>query len=112
MRALPRSSWRRSERAGTDRLKHADGLALALGLDMTQWWQPTAESYFRRAPKLRILAAVKEGATPEAAENLAKFKKDALSAEAEQRLASPGWLPEMLRVQVASTVAPKPIAAE
>jgi ParB family chromosome partitioning protein len=105
---------KRHERADTDRLAHADRLALALGLDMTQWWQPTAQRYFRHVPRLRILEAVKEGVTPEAAENLAKLKKDALAAEAEQRLASTGWLPEMLRVPTVAAGEPEPdaIAAE
>jgi ParB family chromosome partitioning protein len=103
---------KRHDRADTDRLNHADRLALALGLDMTQWWQPTAQSYFRHVPKLRILNTVKEAVTPEAAKNLAKLKKDALAVEAEQRLANTGWLPEMLRAPVASTVELEAIAAE
>jgi hypothetical protein len=41
-----------------------------------------------------------------------ELKKDALAAEAEQRLASTGWLPEMLRVPAASTAVPEAIAAE
>jgi ParB family chromosome partitioning protein len=88
---------KRHERADTDRLAHADGLATALGLDMTQWWQPTAQSYFRHLPKAGILDTVREAVTPEAAENLAKLKKDALAAEAERRLSGIGWLPAILR---------------
>ena len=103
---------KRHERTGTDRLTHADRLALALGLDMTQWWQPTAQSYFRHVPKLRILETVKEAVTPEAAENFAKLKKDALAAEAERRLANTGWLPELLRSPVAATTEPEAHAAE
>jgi ParB family chromosome partitioning protein len=103
---------KRHERAGTDRLAHADKLALALGLDMTQWWQPTAQSYFRHVPKLRILEAVEEGVTPEAAENLAKLKKDALAAEAEQRLANTGWLPKLLRNTAVAASEQEAIAAE
>jgi ParB family chromosome partitioning protein len=96
---------KRHERDGTDRLDHAVRLACALGLDMTQWWQPTAQSYFRHVPKPRILEAVREGVTPEAADNLAKLKKDALAAEAEQRLKGSGWLPAILR---APTPQPEP----
>jgi ParB family transcriptional regulator, chromosome partitioning protein len=88
---------KRHERADSDHLVHAERLAVALHLDMTQWWQPTAASYLRHVPKARILEAVREGATPEAAENLAKMKKEALAAEAEQRLAGTGWLPALLR---------------
>jgi ParB family chromosome partitioning protein len=105
---------KRHERDGTDRLTHADRLALSLGLDMNQWWQPTAASYFRHVPKLRILEAVKDAVTPEAAENLVKLKKDALAAAAEQRLAGSGWLPALLRpfVPVTEALAPEAIAAE
>ena len=103
---------RRHERTGTDRIDHADRLAMTLGLDMTQWWQPTAQSYFRHVPKARILDVVKDAVTPEAAENFAKLKKDALAAEAEQRLANTGWLPEVLRLPVTPTAEPQTIAAE
>ena len=105
---------KRHEREGSDSLAHADRLAVALGLDMTQWWQPTAQSFFRHVPKLRILEAVKEAVSPEAAENLAKLKKDALAAEAEQRLAGTGWLPAILRSPALATVAfmPEELAAE
>jgi ParB family transcriptional regulator, chromosome partitioning protein len=105
---------KRQERANSDRLNHADRLALTLGLDMTQWWQPTAQSYLRHVPKLRILEAVKEGVTPEAAENLAKLKKEALVTEAEKRLAGTGWLPDVLRSPIAVNAESEamPIAAE
>lgn len=105
---------KRHEPDGTDRLAHADRLALALGLDMTHWWQPTAVSYFRHVPKLRILEAVTDAVTPEAAANLAKLKKDALAAEAEQRIANTGWLPAILRPAVPATgeLPPEALAAE
>jgi ParB family transcriptional regulator, chromosome partitioning protein len=103
---------KRHERDGTDRLTHADRLASALNLDMTHWWRPTAQSYFRHVPKLRILEAVKDGVTPEAADNLAKLKKDVLAAEAEQRLAGTGWLPALLRAPVIPAVELEALAAE
>jgi hypothetical protein len=40
----------------------------------------------------------------------AKLKKDALAAEAEQRLAGTGWLPAILRSTVAATGEPAPEA--
>ena len=88
--------------------------AVAVGLDMTQWWQPTAESYLRQVPKAMILEAVREAVTPEAAENLAKLKKDALAAEAEQRLTGTGWLPAILRSPAPVSDAPplQALAAE
>lgn len=105
---------KRHERADTGRLAYADRLATALGLDMAQWWQPTAQSYFRHVPKAGILKTVREAVTPEAAENLAKLKKDALSAEAERRLSGTGWLPAILRSPAALSAKPEgmPTAAE
>jgi len=90
------------EREDAERFSHADRLAKALGLDMGQWWQPTAASYLGRVSKARILEAVQEAVSPEAAENLGTMKKDALVAEAEQRLSGTGWLPLLLRSPVVS----------
>jgi len=100
---------RRHEAARPARSRHAGQLAAALSLDMAQWWQPTAQSYLGRVSKKQILDAVAETVSPEAAENLAKLKKDALVAEAEQRLAGSGWLPAMLRTpepEIADTPTP------
>jgi ParB family chromosome partitioning protein len=96
------------------RLLHADRLAAALGLDMAEWWQPTAQSYLGRVSKARILAAVAEGVSPQAAANLAKLKKDALIAQAEDRLAGKRWLPAPLRAPVVTQAVPQPdaLAAE
>jgi len=83
-----------------ERIAHADRLAVALSLDMTAWWQPTAASYLGCISKARILEAVAEGVSREAAENLMKLKKDALVVHAEERLAGSGWLPALLRSPV------------
>ncbi|WP_375267584.1 ParB/RepB/Spo0J family partition protein [Phenylobacterium sp.] len=85
------------DRADNPRLRAADQLAQALDLDMAEWWEATAESFFSRVSKPTILAAVSEVSTAQAAENIAGFKKAALAAEAEKRVAGKGWLPDMLR---------------
>jgi ParB family chromosome partitioning protein len=95
---------KRHDRADNDRLAHAD--RLAVGLDMSQWWQPTAASYLRSVTKAMILEAVREAVIPEAADNLAALKKDALTAEAERRLSGTGWLPAVLRAPAAVHQAP------
>lgn len=90
------------------RLAHADALASAVSLDMHTFWQPTAAAYLGRVRKDRILEAVREGVSKEAADNLASMNKGAMAEAAEQRLANSGWLPPILR-------APEPplaIAAE
>jgi ParB family chromosome partitioning protein len=91
---------KRHLRGDAEHLGHAGQLATALSLDMAAWWQPTAANYLNRVSKQRILEAVTEGVSPEAAENFAKLKKDALVAHAEQRLAGTGWLPALLRPPV------------
>jgi ParB family transcriptional regulator, chromosome partitioning protein len=78
-------------------LDHADQLAAALKLDMADWWQATASGYFARVSKQQTLDAVAEGSTKEAAENLARLKKDELCKEAQRRLNGTGWLPAILR---------------
>jgi ParB family chromosome partitioning protein len=55
------------QRSDMQRSAHAGRLAVALALDMAQWWQPTAQSYLGRVSKKRILEAVAEGVSPEAA---------------------------------------------
>jgi ParB family chromosome partitioning protein len=76
---------------------HADELAAALKLDMAEYWQPTKEGYFARVSKQQALDAVAEGVTRQAADNLAKLKKDELAKEAEAQLKGSGWLPAILR---------------
>ncbi len=97
-------------RNGAERaaLAHADVLAKTLGLDMTATWKPTAASYLGRVSKERILEAVREGVSSEAADNIAGMKKQAMAETAERRLAGSRWLPELLRTRSA-TEAPAPV---
>jgi ParB family transcriptional regulator, chromosome partitioning protein len=76
---------------------HADRLFQALDYDMASVWTPTAANYLGRVSKERILEAVREGVSKEAAENLATMKKAAMAEAAEQRLKDRRWLPSVLR---------------
>jgi ParB family chromosome partitioning protein len=78
-------------------LAHADVLAAAVGLDMTALWAPTVSSYLGRVTKARILEAVGEAVSVEAAERLAGLKKAEMAEAAETLLAGTGWLPAVLR---------------
>ena len=78
-------------------LAHADALATMLGLDMAASWTPTVRGYLGRVTKARILEAVAEGVSAEAAERLADLKKPDMAEEAERLLAGSGWLPPLLR---------------
>ena len=79
------------------RFDHADMLAKAIGLDMADWWEPVGDRYLNRVPKAGIIAAVSEAASPEAAENIASMKKDAMAAKAGDLLTGKRWLPDVLR---------------
>ncbi|ULH06462.1 ParB/RepB/Spo0J family partition protein [Alcaligenes faecalis] len=72
--------------------KPGQEIAQAVALDMSAWWQPTAESYFQHLPKAAILAAVGEFA-PGEVNRLSKLKKAAVVSEAERLVQGKGWMP-------------------
>ena len=76
---------------------HAAILAREVGLDMTAYWQPTSASYFGKVSKERIVQAVREAVSDQAARNIASMKKQAMAEAAEAALAGKGWLPALLR---------------
>lgn len=78
-------------------LVHADRLAAAVELDMAAHWAPTVDGYLGRVTKARILEAVREGVSDEAAKRVAGLKKQAMAEAAEQLQAGTGWLPTDLR---------------
>lgn len=71
-------------------------LAQAVGLDMHDWWTPTAAGYFEHVSKAKTLEAVQVFA-PEQVNRLAKLKKVELAKEAERLVTGTGWLPVMFR---------------
>ncbi len=77
--------------------RHARQLAGALKLDMAEYWQPSADSYFSRVSKAQVLEAVTESAGPNARGTLSTLKKDDLAKAAEKKLKGSGWLPAILR---------------
>lgn len=95
--ALQEEPWDKQPR----RLAHADELARTLALDMADWWQPTKTGYLARVCKVRILEAVLEGVSAQAAESIAGMKKDAMAEQAAQLLAHTRWLPVALRTEAA-----------
>ena len=83
--------------SGDPAQRHVDQLAETLALDMTQYWQADPATFFGKVTKATILDAVRESVSPEAAENLARLKKDALIQHAVDRMTGKGWLPKPLR---------------
>jgi ParB family chromosome partitioning protein len=78
-------------------LATADRLAEAVSLDMTAYWRPTVRTYLGRITKARILEAVREGVSAEAADPMADMKKADMATTAEQLLATTDWLPAVMR---------------
>ena len=75
----------------------ANAIAAAVGLDMADWWEPTAEGYLNLVPKAQIVQALKEAGPDLAGGGVEAMKKDALVIAAGSRLAGKRWLPEPLR---------------
>lgn len=84
-------------------------LAQAVGLDMHDWWTPTAAGYFEHVSKAKTLEAVQAFA-PEQVNRLAKLNKVELASEAERLVTGTGWLPVMFR-GVEETVAEVPVVS-
>jgi ParB family chromosome partitioning protein len=108
-------AWATAPCAGAN----AGAIAHAVGLDMTAFWTPTSRTYFGRVSKARILEAVTEAVSAEAANRLAEMKKQAMADAAEQLLAGTRWLPPLLRTLAPSNrsdearaLEPQQIAAE
>ena len=85
--------WERRSRT----MATADKLAEAVSLDMTGYWRPTVRTYLGRITKARILEAVREGVSIDAADQMAHMKKQGMAEAAEQLLAATGWLPALMR---------------
>lgn len=87
--------------AGRDVAHVANVVATAVGLDMADWWEPTAAGYLQHVSKAQIVEALREAAGPACAgEDVGELKKDALVTTAVPRLAGKRWLPALLRAQL------------
>ncbi len=76
---------------------NTNAIAAALGLDMADWWEPTAEGYLNHVPKAQTVAALKEAGPELAGGGVEAMKRDELVTAAASRLAGTRWLPEPLR---------------
>ena len=75
----------------------ANALAVAVGLDMADWWSPTAEGFLLQVSKVQIVQALKEAGPGLVADGVESVKKDMLIKTAAARLAGKRWLPAPLR---------------
>lgn len=76
---------------------HAKGLVKAVGLDMTQFWEATPETYLNALPKAKIIEAVTQATSEADAEPMAKMKKGEAVTYAAAKLSGTGWLPSVLK---------------
>lgn len=80
----------------SDRLTHADQLAGALSLNMSEHWKPTVDGFYTRLTKPILAKMVADaGLSPGVA--IAGLPKKDAAAVAARALAATGWLPEVLR---------------
>ena len=75
----------------------ANALAVAVGLDMADWWTPTVEGFLQQVSKAQIVQALKEAGPRLATDGVEGMKKDALVNTAAAQLAGKRWLPATLR---------------
>jgi len=98
----------RSTGARPGQIDHSHELADALILDISNWWQPTAETYLGRVSKEQIVEALRE-ADKFRPYDVADMKKAQLAAHAEKQLAGSGWLPAILRTPRSGYASPAPV---
>ncbi|MDM0058938.1 ParB/RepB/Spo0J family partition protein [Variovorax fucosicus] len=85
---------------------HSDALAEALGVDMADWWVPTAACYLNSVSKAKALEAVKEATGVNPMQATAGMKKAEVVAYCASKLEGTRWLPSPLRVKGESGDAP------
>lgn len=93
------SIYRRQSHSHGAEPKHLDRLGEVVGLEMSKWWKPTAQSYLAHVSKDRIAAVVTDAVDAEQAKPLLAMKKAQAAAAAEQLLKGKGWVPELMRAQ-------------
>lgn len=77
----------------------ADQLARALDVDMTDWFEPTADNYFNHVNRTTIELAVAEAKGKEAELSVRAVKKKGEAVLIAERLvAGSGWLPAPVRI--------------
>lgn len=87
----------KSDRPDCERICHANALSAALGLDMRDWFTPTAENFFSRVSRTEILSALTEAKGAPAKRSWDKLKKSEFAALAEREIKGTGWLPKLLK---------------
>jgi ParB family chromosome partitioning protein len=74
-----------------------DGVEDAIGFHMRDWWQPTAENFFRHLNTAQIIATLNDAGETGAAGDAAKMKKADAADLAQFRFATTRWMPEWMQ---------------
>ncbi len=82
---------------GTSQTSNLDTLETAMGFDLSDWWQPTAEGFFKRMSKDQIVGALTEAGKTGNAKDAEKMKKGDATDFAEQALKGSRWVPEWMK---------------
>ena len=82
---------------GRDEARRADDIAQAVGLNMSDWWNASADGYLKHVSKAQIVEALRKAGCDPSERELSGLKKDALVTLAANRLAGTSWLPAQLR---------------
>jgi ParB family chromosome partitioning protein len=105
---------------GERQLPFQDHLGRLIGIDMAQWWRPTAANYFDRVSKQVILDALTDVGGLELSSRFAAVKKGDLAMSAERVFAGTyitevevrekalAWVPEVMRFAAAAQDAGEP----
>ena len=79
----------------------ANALADAVGLDMADWWTPTAGGYLSYVPKAQIIQVLNDAEAYPSEGGVGDMKKERLVVKAALWLAGKRWLPSVLRTRSA-----------
>lgn len=77
---------------------HADRIGRTLKVEMSDWFETTAESYFSSLNRVSIQAAVAEVRGADFASRVAGMKKAEAAAFAETAVKGSNWLPSLVRI--------------
>lgn len=76
---------------------HANQIGAAVGIDMREYFKPTADNYFSHLQRTSIQAAVAEACGEDFADGIKDMKKAEGAAFAQKALKDMDWLPEPIR---------------
>jgi len=89
--------------AGRERSRdQSDAIAEALGIDMADWWVPSADNYLGSVSKAKALEAVKEATGIDSTKAVSGMKKPEAITYCASKLEGLRWLPAPLRARPAN----------